>query len=542
VRLLGLVAAAVLTAASPPALAQPRLSPSAEAAELVSLPERATIAPKTDCAALARRDFSKADGARFRILSTLVEVARPGRAEFCLVKGEIEPKVRFELRLPQQGYTGRYLQGGCGGMCGVIPQSVTPTCSNRHAFSGAFAVAFEDSGHQSTGIFEGGWAQGSPEAREDFAHRAAHVTAVAAKHLIAAYYGAPPAKSYFQGCSGGGREALMEAQRYPDDFDGVVVGSSVSMPAVMIRFLWEARHGLTADGKEIMTPAGAALLHRDVMAACDALDGLKDGQIDDPRICRYDPERLICAEEREPPHCLTFAQVEMARRFYQGPVDAQGKALFPGGEAYGAELTWTGPGSLPANAHGAAEAFFKYVLFPGQLPESFTYRDWTFDLAGFQRVWAAGAFLDPRSADLSAFQARGGKMILWQGMADNAAGMHGMTDYYQSLQDEMGGLDKLRGFARLFLAPGVYHCAGGYIPYEQDFLGAVVAWVERGEAPDKVMSTAVMEGGKVRRRPVFAYPARAKYRGGDVDEASSFERFEPPVPPNDRYPWAGRGS
>jgi feruloyl esterase len=533
------LAFAIVITSAPAALAQPALSPGAQAAALLPLPDRPIVKPVMDCAALAGHDFSHAAGEPFRIVSTAVEPASAGRAEMCVVKGYVTPQVDFELRLPTQGYAGRYLQGGCGGMCGIISPHMTPSCDDRQAFSGAFAVAFEDSGHRAAGMFDGVWAAGSPDLRTDFAYRATHVSAVADKAIIAAYYGAPPAYAYFQGCSDGGREALMEAQRYPDDFNGIVVGSSVSMPAVMIRFLWEAKYGLGAEGHEIMSPAAAGVLHQAALGACDALDGLKDGQIDDPRLCRFDPGVTACGPAKSPPDCLTPAQVEMARKFYQGAVAPDGVALYPGGEAPGSELSWVGPNGIPATGRFAAEAFFKYVLFPGELPNDFSARDWTFDTASAKRVYARGAVFDASDPDLRPFRDRGGKMILWQGAADQAAGVYGMLDYYQAVRGRVGGLDAARGFARMFVVPGVYHCGGGYVPYEEDFLGAVVNWTERGQAPDQVIATAVLPDSQVRRRPVFAYPVRARYAGGDVNDAASFKGVAPAAAPNDAYAWAG---
>jgi feruloyl esterase len=533
---------ALITAALAVGLACASLSALAAAqsgnAQLIPLPQRHIELPVMACGALVSHAFPQKRDVAFQLLSASVGTRSPGGAEFCVVKGYVAPQVQFVIYLPTRTYAGRYLQGGCGGMCGVIGQSVTPSCDDPEAFGGTFAVSFNDSGHAGASIADGDWALGAPELRKDYAYRADHVVRIAAGEILTTYYGRAPRWSYFQGCSSGGREALMEALRYPSDFNGIVVGSAFSMPAVMEQFLWDAHVGLTADGREILSPQATALLHRDVIQTCDALDGTRDGQIDDPRLCHYDPARLLCRNGHEPPACLTAAQVGAARLLYQGPMDRQGRHFFPGGQPYGSELTWSQPGGLDIMGL-AAGGFIHYLAFPDQLPASFTWRDWKFDLPSYKRLAAASAIYDARSADLRPFGAAGGKMILWQGTADQASGIYGMPEYYQAVQDTVGGLESARAFVRFFLIPGVYHCGGGYIPYQEDFLGAMVNWVELGRAPTRILAVAEMPNGAVRRRPLFAYPERAKYIGGNVDEAKSFVGEMPAKAPDDHYDWVG---
>lgn len=507
-------------------------------ADLLTLPDRPVERPVTACGTLVSHAFPATRQVAFRVLSASVRQRTPGGAEFCVVRGYVAPQVQFVLYLPTRTYAGRYLQGGCGGMCGVIGQSITPSCEDPLAFGGTFAVSFNDSGHVGATVGDGDWALGAPELRKDYAYRADHVVRVAAEEILAAYYGRPPRWSYFQGCSSGGREALMEALRYPSDFNGIVAGSAFSMPAVMEQFLWDAHVGLTADGQEILPPQATALLHHAVIEACDALDGTRDGQIDDPRLCHYDPARLLCRNGRKPPVCLMPAQVTAARLLYQGPEDERGHHLFPGGQPYGSELTWSQPGGLDIMGL-AAGGFLQYLAFPNRLPENFTWRDWKFDLASYQRLAAASAPYDARSADLRPFRTAGGKIILWQGTADQASGIYGMPEYYQAVQDVVGGLAPARSFARFFLVPGVYHCGGGYVPYQEDFLGAMVNWIERGQAPVRLLATARLASGAIRQRPLFAYPERAKYIGGDANEAKSFVGVMPAQAPDDHYDWVG---
>jgi feruloyl esterase len=493
-----------------------------------------------DCAALTSHPFPITDGVAFKLLSAAIQPPTPTRAELCLVKGYVAPQIQFALYLPTKTYAGRYLQAGCGGMCGVVGESLTPSCENETAFAGSFAVAFNNSGHMGAGFGDGTWALGAPELRNDYAQRADHVAEIAAKAILTAFYGKAPQWSYFQGCSDGGREALMEALRYPTDFNGIIAGSVFSMPAVMEQFLWEAHAGLTPEGKPILTPEATALLHRAVIEQCDALDGTRDGQIDDPRLCHYDPAQLACRadQNQHPPSCLTNEQVTAARLLYQGPMDNEGHHLFPGGQPYGSELLWGQPSSL-ATTGIAAGGFLEYLAFPNQLPANFTWRDWKYDLPSFKHLDAAAASYDPRSADLRPFRDAGGKLILWQGTADQASGTYGMPEYYQAIRDVVGGLDAARRFARFFLIPGVYHCGGGYIPYEEDFLGAMVNWIEKGQAPTQILATARLPDGATRRRPLFAYPEHAHYTQGDVNDASSFVGVMPTQPPDDHYDWVG---
>jgi len=505
--------------------------------DMIRLPERPFVAPTIECAALAAKDFSRLAEGPARIQSAAIEPATEQRAEFCVVKGYVAPTIQFELRLPTKTWTGRYLQGGCGGNCGMIMSGVAPRCDNFIAYAGAFAVGFENSGHAGG---DGVWALGGEQVRQDFAFRAAHAFSVAAKAIIAGYYGQSPDFSYFQGCSDGGREAMAETQRYPRDFNGVVAGSpAFAIAEAMERFIWEARWGRDDQGILVFDTAAATLLHEAVLNACDMLDGAKDGQIDDPRLCHFDPRTLICRSGQSPPGCLTALQAKVAEKFYDGPVDANGRHLFYGGEPYGSELSWLERYALAAAGGAMFDDAVRNMMFQGNLDADASVRTWQFDLATFRELRQRGGLFDASNPDLRSFRDGGGRLILWQGFADPAAGAYGLPDYYQRVGHIVGGLELERQFVRMFLIPGVYHCGGGYVPYEEDFLGAVVNWVERGAAPDQIMAAAVLKDGTVRRRPMFAYPVQARYRGrGDMNDPSNFVGRTPP-PVNDLYDWAG---
>jgi Tannase and feruloyl esterase len=511
---------------------------SAQSVDMVPLPDRPAILPVLDCAALQQYDFSTVNDAPARVQSAVVEPKSEERAEFCVVKGYVAPTIQFELRLPTRQWSGRYLQGGCGGNCGVVMGFLSPRCDMQTAYAGSFAVGFENSGHVGG---DGVWALGGQGVREDFAYRAAHAFSIAAKAIIAVYYGRAPDYSYFQGCSDGGREAMVETQLYPADFNGLIAGSpAFAITEAMERFIWEARWGRDDGGGLLFDAAAATLLHDAVIEACDALDGVKDGQIDDPRLCHFDPRTLTCSETRLPPNCLTAAQAGAAAKFYEGPVDEQGRHLFYGGEPYGSELSWVERFALPVAGRVMFEDVVKNMIFQQSLGEQATVESWRFDGATFDELAKRGALFDARGADLDAFRRQGGKLILWQGFADPAAGAYGLPDYYQRLRQHTGDLAAVRSFARMFLIPGVYHCGGGYVAYEENMLGALVNWVELGREPDFIMATATLKDGSVRKRPVFAYPVQTRYRGrGDINDPRNFVGRVPKREPLDLYQWAG---
>jgi hypothetical protein len=509
--------------------------------DMPALPVRDGLPPVMACSALAHRDFTNIPSAPTSIASASIEPASAGRAEFCVVRGIIAPQIQFELRLPSKTYTGRYLQGGCGGACGFIANRFIPPCEDRRAFGGAFAVGFENSGHVGADMIDTVWALNAPQLRIDFAYRAAHVMSMVAKAIITAYYGKPPDRSYFQGCSDGGREGLEEAQRYPRDFNGIVVGAPAYWISLMpLRIIWESQHGLDAQGKPIFTREALAVLHGAVMKACDRLDGLEDGQIDDSRACHYDPSALVC-RPGETGQCITKPQADAARAYYQGPTDARGRHLYLGGEPYGSELTWTEAFSSMGGTLGARQ--IRFMIYDGHPPRDFDWRTWKPDAAALAGLLQHGGYFDANDPDLRRFRESGGKLIIWQGAADNAAGPYGMFDYYQRVRDTVGGFEGTRPFMRVFLMPGVYHCQGGYVPYQEDFLGAMVNWVEARTAPDSVMATAVLSDGTERTRPVYAYPVQARYKGtGDPNQPESFMPAPPPREPADRYDWLGANS
>ncbi|HEV2782301.1 MAG TPA: tannase/feruloyl esterase family alpha/beta hydrolase [Actinophytocola sp.] len=501
-------------------------------------PAGSVIRPVRPCAELVR-DFA-IPGAPTHVTAA-AEVPAGAEPAHCEVRGFVEPAVQFQLRLPIDSYSGRYLQYGCGGFCGIIFPTPFPDCGPR---AGDFAVAATDDGHPGDGI-DGRWAADNQAARDDFFFRAPHVVSMAAKRIIAAFYGSPPRQAYFNGCSTGGREALLLAQRYPTDFDGIIAAAPASYHGPLAAYqAWLARSNTAADGTPIITAAKLPALHDAVLAACDRVDGLADGQIDDPRACRFDPGAIRCAGPDQP-SCLTPAQVDAARKLYAGPTDGHGNRIYPGWEPYGSELGWAGwivalpELGAPISAL-LADNYLRYIGYPIGTPHS-SLAEFRFTVRELLRLTPEGVKANAMSLDLTAFRRAGGKLILWHGFADFAIPPNSTLDYYDRLVRHNGGLRATQEWARLFMIPGLYHCEGGDRLTEFDAVREIVAWVERGAAPDRIIATGRDAQGTVTRtRPVFPHPLRARYDGtGSIDDAANFVPARPASPPRDTIRWPG---
>ena len=511
------------------------------------------VRPVRDCAEL-RTDYDVPGAA------TQVTVAERVDADpaYCKVEGFVEPAVRFQLKLPLDTYSGRYLQYGCHGLCGTIFDPAFQPCGVEHGEN--LAVAATDDGHEGNAppgvppdvapflrITDGTWAAGNRAARADYAYRAPHVVSRAAKRIIAAFYGAPPARSYFDGCSTGGREGLLLAQRYPHDFDGIVAGAPAHNmgPLMGVYFTWLAKTNNGPDGAPIITLDKLPALHDAVIAACDRLDGLVDGQIDDPRACRFDPAAIRCPPGTDQPACLTPAQVASARRLYEGPRDARGRRLYPGWASRGSERAWAGSViPIPGQGDGLAplpDNYLRYVGYPLGTPHS-SLPDFAFTAQELHRLTPEGVKGNAMSLDLREFRRSGGKLILWHGWDDQSIPAVGTLDYSQRLWQRNGGLRRTQAWARAFMVPTLYHCGlnGGYRLSRFNPFPELVDWVERGRAPERVIASGTSPAGTPRTRPVFPYPARAEYDGsGSIDDASNFVPARPRVPPRDAIDWVG---
>ena len=512
------------------------------------------IAPAESCAALGQADFSTIPGASTTIVSaTPVSASSNTLGDYagCEVNGLIAPQIQFQLMLPTQNYQGKYLQLGCGGYCGTDTLSA-PAASYGcvPVTTGQFAEATDNEGH-SGAVFSGAFGA-DLNLRVDFGYGSEHALAVAAKAIIAAFYGHGPAESYYDGCSQGGHEALLEAQRYPADFNGIIAGAPASILTPLNIFYqgWNTLANTGPGGQPILTAADLAPLHAAVVKACGtAADGAEGGLIADPFACHWNPATIGCAPGQTSTaadFCLTAAQVTTVNKLYDGPTNSSGQLLYPGWELRGSEDNWT-PWIVPASGPesnsvdwGIATQTIKYLMGSGADPD-LTINDIQFTSAYFAKLMneTAGIY-DATDPDLTAFRDDGGKLILWQGLADPAISPVGTIAYYQAVENYMGGTAATQEFARLFMLPGVSHCGGGDGPDSFNGLGALVNWVENGQAPTSFITSKVVNGTVTETRPVYQYPLIAvDTTGGPVTVASSYTPQQPPVTFNANVKWAG---
>jgi Tannase and feruloyl esterase len=305
----------------------------------LTLPVPGMVNAKIDCAELAAQAFSKIPDAVTKITFATVVAASANSSQTCKIAGITAPNAMFVIQLPVKQWNGDYFQGGCGGLCGSLQEPAE--CAT--ALGCRATIGYSDLGHESTSPDDTSWALHN-NLRVDFAYHANHALALAAKQIISAYYGQAPRYAYFIGCSDGGREGLMEAQRYPDDFNGIVAGAPAAIlsPLNYFKHSWDAQINLDANGKSILTVSKLPVLHDAVMKACDSLDGVADGLLLNPRACTFDPGTLQCPSDVDGANCLTKAQIAVVKKIYSGPVDDHGNYYYPGGQAYWSELGWLG--------------------------------------------------------------------------------------------------------------------------------------------------------------------------------------------------------
>lgn len=519
------------------------------------------IAPILTCGSLVQTftdpttpgvpDLSLVRGYESRITSATVVAATSTTPEYCDVHGYISGQIGFELKLPTKTYQGRYLQNGCGGYCGTVIPPSFPACDAQ--LGGDFATSSTNDGFEnpSTNLFDALAGAEDEAIRVDYGSRAVHAVAVISKIIIAGFYGAPPKTSYFVGCSDGGREGLMEAERYPTDFNGIIAGA----PGNYMGFLpteqssWVSKANTGPDGNPILTAAKLPALHAAVVNECDALDGLKDGQITDPRLCHFDPASIECPAGTDLPTCLTPAQVDVVRKIYSAPHTPDGALLYPGGFEPGSELgwaSWLAPpagGMAAAGSTIAAENFLRYMGLP--IGQGMTLADWQFTREDFRKLLNQALIYSSISPNLTRFRDAGGKLIVYQGWADNLIPPAGTINWYSQVEDVMGGARQTQQFARLFMFPDMLHCTGqGPSPnISQDVIDQLVQWVENGAAPDRLIGYQTDASGNViRTRPVFPYPLTARYTGsGSIDDYQNFVPAPPLVRGQDRVDWLGSG-
>ncbi len=488
------------------------------------------LRPQKACAAL--RSLT---GYQFSILTATVQPASGETPAFCRVVGQVLPEVRFEVALPDS-WNGRLIMFGNGGYAG---ERLDDPFLRNDAVAAGFVFTRTNTGHDAGQEPLGSFAVDSQKLL-DYAFRSVHVTAETAKGIAAVYYGSPHLKAYFAGCSTGGRQALISAQRFPEDFDGISAGApALDFTGTMVKFVQRSQ----ALARAPIAASKLKLLSNRIYSLCDEKDGLKDGLIDDPRRCGFDPGVHLprCAGS-DAPDCFTDAQIRTlqaiyspveipgARRFPEWPVGAEAAGRPAPAERYGAGPprgweNWIVRDGAPTMSVLFAETFFRYLASAKKNP-NLTLADVQLerDAPGLGFI---ESILDATDPDLSAFQQRGGKILMYFGWADMSLNPMTGVNYYEAVRQKMGA--STGQFFRLYMMPGVFHCGGGPGPDTFPRLTAVIDWVERGIAPTRLVASGREDGKVTRTRPLCPYPQVARYKGsGSIDEAGNFDCVVPP--------------
>ena len=427
----------------------------------------------------------------------------------CRVAGVIKPAVNFEVWMPASGWNGKFQGVGGGGFAGVISYGAMVTALRR-----GYATASTDTGHNSPG---GSWAMGHPELIVDYAYRAIHEMTVKSKEIVKTFYGNAPARSYFVGCSTGGRQGLMEAQRFPTDYDGIVAGAPANyFTHLLAGSLWPAAATLKDDATRL-SPAKLSALNKGALAACDAGDGVTDSLISNPLACKFDPSALLCTGA-ETDACLTAPQVDAAKKIYAYSTNPRTKEKIFAGSAPGSEITWTAMAGGP-NPFAIPVEFYKYFVYENP---DWDWKTFDFDKDVKHADEKFAKLLNAVDPDLDPFKKRGGKLIMYHGWNDQLIQPYNSIDYFTSVQKKLGTRDT-DDFARLFMAPGMQHCAGGVGPNTFDAVTALEQWVEKTLKPAQLVASHASNGVVDRARPLCPYPQVASFKGsGSIDEATNF--------------------
>jgi feruloyl esterase len=429
-------------------------------------------------------------------------------AAFCRVAATLKPtpqsNIRMEVWLPSSGWNGKLQVVGNGAFAGDVGYRAM-----ARALAAGYAAASTDTGH--TGESANTFA--NKEVVADFAHRAIHETTVAAKRAVDALYGAPPKLSYFNGCSTGGRQALTAAQRYPDDFDGIVAGAP-ALHGLNLAFgqIWISQ-AMSKTPASVIPREKLTMMHTAALQACDGDDGARDGVIGNPIACRFDPKVLACKDGVDGATCLTAPQVEAAQKIYGGAQNTRtGRPVFPGLEP-GTERDWT---PTPV---GYAVDLFRHMVF-----RNVSWNPNWLNFDGHYALTAESEFklFDADNPDLTPYFKSGGRLLMYHGWSDQGIPPRGSVSYYESVRAKSGSAADES--LRLFMVPGMRHCAGGDGASTFDSVAALDQWVSSGKAPASIPASRVRDGKADRTRPLCAYPQFAVYKGsGSVDEAANFE-------------------
>ena len=448
----------------------------------------------------------------------IIVAASKGVPEHCVVRGVLNRSIRFEIRMPVRDWSGRFLMLGTGGASGYIPVTTNELIKG-------YATASTDTGHIGSGLdffLE-------PEAALDYAFRAVHLVAQLSKEVITTYYDRKIDYAYYNGCSNGGRQGLIEATRYPDDFDGIIAGAPLLQMAREY-FLWV----LTvhrAQRANPLTEAQLTLLGDASRNACDLLDGVEDGVINDPRLCTSDlfnPASLLCKPGQDQDSCVSIGQLETINQHYDGVLDNDGNALspglMPGAEDAGSWRMYAFKGIPIPSTNEIPEDSING--FSTEMIKYYGYRDPNYNVEDFDIIEdrddmeRASTILDVNTADLSSFQKHGGKLLVYQGWNDYPTRPQQAIDYLHRVNDSNGGASEVKKFFRLFMIPGMLHCSGGPGAYEVDYLEPLVQWVEKGDVPNELIGSR--PDGKFTRKHC-AFPEIARYDKGDSTLAENFQ-------------------
>jgi hypothetical protein len=520
------------TAMSWPVRAAPRELPKESPSAVAVITKIATR-----CKEIANFDFSDVRDAPTQLVSATPVTATDDVPEHCQLEGYVAPNVGFRIGLPSK-WNGKFLEMGCGGQCGMFYWG---ECSRP--LQRGYACVVSNMGHTGSWL-DSLWGYDNVAGKLDWGYRATHVVALAGKAITERYYAKNAKRSYFMGCSTGGRQALQEAQRFPWDFDGIVAGSPpINLATLYMSWAWEFVSSHDRSGKPLLGKEELKLVTTEAAAQCNVDNAIRDGVIGDPLQCAFDPSKLRCRVGQST-RCLKPDQIEVLNKLYSGPRTSQGMRLTPGGILPGSE--YANAETLTAtHAPALLTGGLRYLFFWPEQDSKWEVSDFDFD-RDYKRLGVMEFLYDSSNPDLRQFKAAGGKLIAYQGLNDHMA--RAVLDYYDTVERTMGGLPSTQDFFRLFVQPGSGHCGLSDETVDwADYLGALEAWVEDDHSPEQIISSRVRLDdlrwdnphdvpGLERRvylqpdpstvestRPSYPYPTRAKYLGhGDPKDAASF--------------------
>jgi len=450
--------------------------------------------------------------------------------QYCQVTGYVAPQNKFEIRLPLPAdWNQRFFFSPCAGFCGGVNGAACNPSLAR-----GYASVTHNGGHDGLQGFDGVWAANAPRLQEDYGWRSVHIVTLATKAITTQYYGRAIVHSYISSCSKGGQAVLKAAQQFPDDYDGYLpIAPVYDMAGRVIAGAWFAQAVNDGGGRSVLTPAVAAAVHKSVLLRCGAQAGVDEGFVTDPATCDWRPEMMACALGNVAgSECLTPAQVAAITRLMSPVVNSKGQVLYRYPYLPGTETEWGGwnydsdnPFTNFAN-FVLHDQFMKYMADPTPRKNVNPLRfDFDRDPVTLTR---ARTVYDATSTDLRAVKARGGKILMWHGLADGGIMASSSIGYYEGVTKTMGGRASTEDFFRLFLIPGVHHCQGGPGLTDFDALTLLENWVEKGQAPDALMARRLANGVVERSRPIYPYPVLARYSGsGDPKQAASFAPHDP---------------